>query len=249
MRTNIQIVIPCFNEELILEKNIKILHEYLKINLQNYNYTIIIASNGSTDNTDIIAKKISHEIQCVQYVYIKDKGRGNALRTIWQDSNADIMGFTDADLSLSIDTLPILIDAINNKECDIAIASRYNKHSKTIGKSKTRTIISLVYSYMIRNAFRVSFRDPQCGMKIINKYIAKTIIPYVKDNTWFFDTELLVYSEKLGYTVKEFSTTMIESSRPSSVNIISTSINNIICIIRLIYDIKKLKLKIKPNTV
>ncbi len=233
MKSLVEIIVPCYNEEIILEQNIRILSDFLEENLNQYRYKIIIVNNGSADSTDLISKKLSERIDKVEYIYIQEKGRGNALHYVWSNSKADIVGYVDADLSIDIKTLPILIDAVHNKQCDIAIASRMQKNSKVIGRSIKRTIISICYSYFYRIIFFVSFKDAQCGMKIIGKNIVINIVPHIKDKYWFFDTELLILSDKCGYSIKEFPTTMIESERKSTVSIINTSWDNIKCIARL----------------
>ena len=242
MKTRIEIVVPCFNEELILKNNIEILYDFLEKILQEYDYTIIIANNGSVDKTSLISKQLSRKINKVKYIYITKKGRGNALFYVWYKSSADIVGYIDADLSIDINTLPILIESVNTYESDIAIASRINKFSKSIGKSYKRTIITIAYSYIFRIMFQTSFKDAQCGMKVMNRNIIDNILPYVKDKTWFFDTELLILSEKYGYSIKEFPTMIFESGRKSKVNIIKTSLNNIKGLLRLrFWYVKKVK--------
>ena len=227
MKSLVEIIVPCYNEEIILEENIQTLYDFLEENLKQYKYKIIIVNNGSVDNTDLISKKLSEKIDKVEYIYIQKKGLGNALYCAWINSKADIVGYIDADLSIDIKTLPTLIDAVHNNQCDIAIASRMQKNSKVIGRSIKRTIISMCYSYFYRIIFFVSFKDAQCGMKIIGKNIVTNIVPHIKDKNWFFSTELLILSDKRGYSIKEFSTIMIESERKSTVSVINASWNNI----------------------
>jgi len=74
----VSIIIPVYNEEKILEKNIRILIKYLrKLRLK---FEIIIADNGSTDNTSSIAKKISRIYSNVKYIRIDKRGPGEAFK-------------------------------------------------------------------------------------------------------------------------------------------------------------------------
>ena len=58
---SVDIVIPVYNEERELEKNITKLHNFLDKNFE-YGHNIIIANNASTDNTLKISKKISKSL-------------------------------------------------------------------------------------------------------------------------------------------------------------------------------------------
>ena len=72
------ITIPTHNEELIIEASI---HKTLKFclqKLQNYNWRILIADNGSTDKTLKIVKRISDKINRLSYFHIKQNGRGGS---------------------------------------------------------------------------------------------------------------------------------------------------------------------------
>ena len=58
MSASVEIVIPVYNEEKVLSRNVVILHEYLKENLENP-WRILIADNGSTDDTLSVAKMLA----------------------------------------------------------------------------------------------------------------------------------------------------------------------------------------------
>jgi hypothetical protein len=51
--------------------------------------------------------------------------------------------------------------------------------------------------------FQNGFKDAQCGFKAIRRQVALDLLPLVRDQGWFFDTELLVLAEKNGYLIKE----------------------------------------------
>jgi hypothetical protein len=50
---------------------------------------------------------------------------------------------------------------------------------------------------------RVGFRDAQCGFKAMRADVARLLLPEVRDQAWFFDTELLVLAERAGLRVHE----------------------------------------------
>ena len=107
-RPLIDIVVPVLNEEKILQKSITTLDEYMAKHLP-YRYQITIADNGSQDKTLAIAKNLAEKHQSVMVVSLAERGRGRALKQVWQNSLADILAYMDVDLSTSLDDfLPMI---------------------------------------------------------------------------------------------------------------------------------------------
>ena len=74
--------------------------------------------------------------------------------------------------------------------------------------------------------------DYQCGFKAINSKLADQLLPFVKDNGWFFDTELLYKSQKAGLMIKEIPVIWTDD-RDSKVKILSTIIKDILGLLRI----------------
>ena len=198
--------------------------------MSDYDWKIIIANNASTDNTLSIAKELSKKYQEIRYIHLDKKGRGRALRKAWTESNSDINCYMDVDLSTDLNALPILIKEIENGY-DIVTGSRFLPDSKVERKLK-REILSRGYNILLRLFLNVKFKDAQCGFKAVNKRIVKEIIPLIKNNEWFFDTELLFLAERKGYKTKEIPVKWTED-KDSRVKIAKTSSNYIKSILRL----------------
>ena len=200
MSATVDIVIPVYNEEKDLPRSIDILTRFLQENLENP-WRVTIADNGSTDNTLSIAEMLSKKYPGVTCVHIPQKGRGLALRHIWLESEADIMGYMDVDLSTDLTHVPQLVKAIEDGS-HIAIGSRLMKDSR-VTRSFKREFISRSYSTLIRLMFFTPFRDAQCGFKAISRSAARALVPRVKNNNWFFDSELLIIAARRGFRIKE----------------------------------------------
>ena len=198
---SVDVVIPVLNEEKGLPISIVALSTFLNEHLSNYRWRIVIVDNGSTDNTRQVSEKLAKEHSSVTYRYIPVKGRGLALRTAWLESESDIVSYMDVDLSTNLRAFPHLIAAIENGH-DVATGSRLNRESK-VKRSFKREMISRSYNIMIRSLFFLSLSDAQCGFKAVSRKAADTIVPLIKDNNWFFDTELLIIAIKRGFRVYE----------------------------------------------
>ena len=203
MTKSIEVVIPVLNEEAILCPNIERLADFLSRNFTSHDWRIIIADNGSTDSTPLLARQLSDDHERVVYFRLEEKGRGRALRCVWLASDADILAYMDVDLSAELSAFPLLVNAIGSQGYDLAIGSRIKVGAQVIGRPFRREVISRVYSLIFRNMFSTGLFDFQCGFKAISRQAASDLLELVKDNGWFFDSELLVLASSNGYRIKE----------------------------------------------
>ena len=220
----VDIVVPVLNEEKILQSSIETLDEYMMENLP-YRYQITIADNGSQDNTLKIAKNLAQKYQSVRVVRLAKRGRGRALKQVWQSSQADILTYMDVDLSTSLDDFLPMIQPLVAGEAGVAIGSRLMKKSKT-SRGFKREFISRCYNKIIKLTSRTKFSDAQCGFKAIRRDVAKRFLPKIKDNEWFFDTELLIKTERAGVPIHEQPVTWIEDT-DSRVKIVKTAVDDL----------------------
>ncbi len=221
---SVDVVIPVYNEERVLAKSVATLRAFLSENLP-HTWRIVIADNASTDSTLAVAQRLANEDNDVVPFHIPQKGRGRALRATWLASDADVLSYMDVDLSTDIAFFPALVAAITDEGYDVAIGSRLKKGAKTT-RSLRREFTSRVYNVMIKAALFTRFQDAQCGFKAISRQAAHELIPLIKNEEWFFDTELLILAEKGGYRVKEIPVRW-EEDPDTRVNIRKTAMEDI----------------------
>jgi len=204
---SVLIVLPVYNEEKALRKSVNNLTTFLQ-NYGNYSWKIVIADNNSKDSTGEIGRKLESENPLVNYLHIPRKGRGIALRTAWEQTDCDFVSYMDIDLSTGLDALICAVDLLNGG-ADIVVGNRLAKNSNTTRCLK-REFISRSYNVVIKTALGTHFQDAHCGFKTGRREVVQKLLPYIEDNEWFFDTEILFYAEKLGYNIEEIPVTWIE---------------------------------------
>ena len=230
--SSLDIVIPVLNEEHDLVPTVEKLLSFLPDNLQEYDWRIVIADNGSTDATPAICRELSRNNQRVDFIRLEERGRGRALKTAWRESDAGVVAYMDVDLSAGLDALPVLVRAITHEGYDIAIGSRLTRGARVVGRSLSRTIISRSYNLLVRAVFTTELLDLQCGLKAVNLQTARGVISLVRDDGWFFDSEMLIIAEKCGYRIREVPVHWTESLS-SSVAIIPTAWGDLKGLLRL----------------
>ena len=140
----------------------------------------------------------------------------------------------DVDLSTDLSFFPIMIDSLI-QGYDVATGSRLMEGAE-IKRSFKRELLSRGYNVLVRLILGVKYKDSQCGFKAVKREIVNDVVPEVRDNNWFFDSELLFRAHMKGYKVKEIPVKWIEDE-DSRVRIFSTVTNYIksIAVLRLEY--------------
>ncbi len=216
----LNVTIPVFNEEAQLAESVARLRACLGREGM-IDCELVIADNGSTDRTFEIARSLCRRFAEIRAVHLDAKGRGGALKRVWLESRADILCYMDVDLSTDLAALPALIEAAACGGYDLAVGSRLLPDSRTTRGWK-RELISRGYARLIRAMLGTHFSDAQCGFKAIRREVAQSLLPLVKDNGWFFDTELLVLAERLGYRTMDVPVRWVDD-RDSRVKIFRTA--------------------------
>ena len=232
----IEIVLPVYNEERVLEASVRRLRGYLDTSIP-FAAVITIADNAdnaSIDGTWALASRLAVGIPGVRAIRLDQKGRGRALRAVWSSSPADVVAYMDIDLSTDLDALLPLVAPLISGHSDVAIGTRLAPGSRVVRRPK-RELISRTYNLMVRATLHNRFSDAQCGFKALRRDAAFRLLPLVEDNEWFFDTELLLLAERNGLRIHEVPVDWTDDA-DSRVHIATTALNDVRGIVRLVRD-------------
>lgn len=227
----LSVVVPVFNEEKDLLVNIPKLFSFLERSMSSYDWEIVIADNASTDGTAEIGRELAKRSQ-IKYLRLPQKGRGRALKAAWNISKSDFLAYMDVDLSSDLSFFPKLLGALEAGS-DIAIGSRLVRGSKVYGRPPLREMMSRGYSLLFRIVFLTSFNDAQCGFKAIKKEVWDKISTVISDTGWFFDSELLIISDKAGFDITEIPITWRDDPA-STVKVAKTAWGDLKGLVRLL---------------
>jgi len=226
----VDLVIPVLNEAHVLAKSVEQVLAFLRQRF-HCSWHLVIIDNGSSDGTQEVAKDLCTRHPEVRFLHLMQRGRGRALRHAWLQSRAQVVCYMDVDLSTRLEHLTTLIGSIADEGYDIATGSRLLPDSRTT-RSWKREAISRIYNIFIKTVLFTRFSDAQCGFKAVSRRAVEQIVPLVADQTWFFDTELLVLGEKHGYRIKDIPVVWIEDD-DSRVKIFQTGWDDIKGVFRL----------------
>ena len=226
----VDVVIPVYNEERDLGPSVRRLHEFLTSRFP-FSAAITIADNASKDGTLAVAQGLAKELPRVRVLHLDAKGRGRALRAAWLKSDAPVVAYMDVDLSTDLNALLPLVAPLLSGHSDLAIGSRL-AHGARVTRGPKREFISRAYMLVLRLALGAHFSDAQCGFKALRTSVAKQLVPSVRDESWFFDTELLILAQRAGLRVHEVPVDWTDDP-DSRVAIVRTAIDDLRGVLRL----------------
>jgi glycosyltransferase involved in cell wall biosynthesis len=225
----VEIVLPVHNEEDQLEAGCRKLAQHLAT--LPLKWRIVIVDNGSSDRTWEIATRLAGELPEVTGLHLDGKGRGRALRSAWSTSEASVLCYMDIDLSTDLACFLPLITPVIGGQSQVAVGSRLLPGCR-VERGLKRELLSRGYNALLRGVLKVAFSDAQCGFKALRADAARQLLPMIKDNNWFFDTELLVLAERQGLSIFELPVEW-RDDQDSRVRILETILEDLRGIARL----------------
>jgi glycosyltransferase involved in cell wall biosynthesis len=213
----ISVVIPTYNEaKRGLRKNLAQVVDFLAS--EGYNYELIVADDGSTDETVSIVRDFAKGQERVQLLELPHRGKGATVRDGMLEARGKFILFSDADLATPIEELKRLLSWVKDHGFDIAIASREGLGARRINEPWYRHLMGRVFNFLVKLVALRGIEDTQCGFKLFRAAVAKDILSRLriygqqskeisKPYLGAFDVEVLFIARKLGYKIKEVSVT------------------------------------------
>lgn len=154
-----------------------------KASLSAHEHEIIIADDGSKDNTKDIAK--SSGVMTVSHV--RSLGKGAAMKSGANSATGDILVFLDGDGAHNPEDIPSVITPILHSKADLIIGSRDFRSSKTSGSYLPRRLANNLASFA--TSVIISFFLPlvtlfKCPMKWIKVADAESGFKVIRSGKW-----------------------------------------------------------------
>jgi putative flippase GtrA len=140
----------------------------------------------------------------------------------------------DVDLSTDLRGLLPLVAPLLSGHSDLAIGTRL-AHGARVVRGPKRELLSRGYNRILHTALRARFTDAQCGFKAVRGDALAKLLPAVRDDGWFFDTELLVLAQRRGLRIHEVPVDWIDDP-DSRVDIVRTALHDLRGVARLASD-------------
>ena len=218
----LSVVIPMYNESLIVADTIRTLDGAMEASVGSGNYELIFVSDGSKDDCVAIAQSMTKAHPALNVLeYMPNRGKGCAVRTGMLAAKGDFVLFTDCDLAYGTDLIGKFLTRFEEGGCDVLIGSR--SLGGYDGYPFLRKLMSKTYLKVISIAAGFKHSDSQAGIKGFSQSAAKAIFSECEENGFAFDLEALMEAERQGYKVAELPAVIV-NHRESTVNPIRDAI-------------------------
>lgn len=204
----IALIIPAYNEEKRITATLETYYRFFK-QQPHYTFEYIIALNGCTDNTAHIVTQLRKTYPELTLIDLPQAGKGRAIKAGFAQalaSDAQLIGFVDADMATTPDIFLQLIASLD--DADGVIASRYMPGAQLdFPRPRIKRWGSkLVYEPLVRLLLGLSYYDMQCGAKLFKRTVIETVVWQLHQKQWAFDAELLYLCKRHNYIIKEVPT-------------------------------------------
>jgi glycosyltransferase involved in cell wall biosynthesis len=189
----ISIIFPVFNESFIIEQVVR--NYYAEFNGRVPDFELIVAEDGSTDDTKSVLERLSKELPIRVYMGDSRKGYQQAVIDAIALAAKPWVFVVDSDYQFAV--------------IDFWRLEQYrNQFDVILGKKSPRkdplyrVILSKGYNLLLRTFFNVPYKDMDTGFRLIRKSVADELAPQVKFMS-FFTAEFVVRAHRAGCRIVE----------------------------------------------
>lgn len=190
----VALVIPCYNEEIAIAKVIRDFRTAMPA------IEIFVFDNNSSDATSHVARS-----ENAQVIHVSLRGKGNVVRRMFSDVDADIFVMVDGDATYDANSLPQLVDKLIDERLDMVVGCRktpeetaedaYRRGHQWGNKMLTQSVVQI---------FGGEFTDMLSGYRVFSRRYAKSFPALSKG--FEIETELTIHALELRMPYGEIMT-------------------------------------------
>jgi glycosyltransferase involved in cell wall biosynthesis len=210
----LDIVMPAHNEEDRIDRTLRA----YRAACPDHGVRILVALDSCTDRTPEIVQAHERADDRVRSFAYPKLGKGGVIAETFARSDAELVGFVDADGATPPRELLRLAEAA--RHTDGAIATRRHPASLLPARRPLRRqITSAGFAGSVRMLMRLPYLDTQCGAKVLRRHVVRDVLPRLASRDLLFDVDLLASAQDGGWRVVEVPTVWIdqEGSRVSAI--------------------------------
>jgi glycosyltransferase involved in cell wall biosynthesis len=196
----VSVVVACYNEEPVLRQSFQALAATLA-DFQR-SWEVLFVDDCSSDGTRGIIRALieAHpQLALRSILHESNRGRGATVSDGFRAARGDVVGYLDIDLEVHSRYIPSLVRAIE-AGADVATVRRIYAFQL---RSLDRYLMSRGYSWLVRRLLGTALHDTETGYKFFSRDAVLPLLEEVRDEGWFWDTEVMIRAERLGLRIEE----------------------------------------------
>jgi glycosyltransferase involved in cell wall biosynthesis len=189
--TKVAVLLPCYNEEAAIAATIAGFRAALP------DATIYVYDNNSTDRTREIAAEAGAIVRTE-----KQQGKGNVVRRMFADVDADVYLMADGDLTYDPAAAPTMVDMLLAEQLDMVVGARVHEAKEAYRGG--HVLGNKVFTGLLSGLFGRSFTDIFSGYRVFSRRFVKSFP--VLSAGFEIETEISVHALELRMPVGEVET-------------------------------------------
>lgn len=187
----IAVLLPCYNEEAAIVRTIDGFRAALP------GATIYVYDNESSDRTIELARAAGAEVRSERM-----RGKGNVVRRMFADVDADVYIMADGDLTYDPAAAPIMVKLLLDDRLDMVVGTRL--HEAKDAYRGGHVLGNRLFTGLLSRLFGRSFSDIFSGYRVFSKRFVKSF-PVLSEG-FEIETEISVHALELRMPVGEVET-------------------------------------------
>ena len=192
---DVTVVMPYYNPGALLRATVERTVEVLRAS--GASFEVVTVSDGSTDGSDRTLDDVAPDV-VTRVVLPTRGGKGQAVRAGLERGRGRYLGFIDADGDVPPDLLGEFVEVVRAHHPDVVLGSKRHPASEVV-YPLARRLYSWGYQQLVRLLFRLDVRDTQAGIKLVRRDVLVDVLPWMVEQGYAFDLELLVVARLCGY--------------------------------------------------
>jgi len=188
---SIAVIIPCYNETAAIGRVVSDFRQALP------HADIYVYDNNSTDDTLETARKAGAKVGAVKY-----QGKGNVVRQMFCDIDADVYIMADGDGTYDATSAPRLVEALVDGGLDMVVGIREDDEEKAYRSGHRWG--NRVFNGVLRTVFKSPFTDMLSGYRVFSRRFVKSF-PALSSG-FEVETELSIHAIEMKMPVLEITT-------------------------------------------
>ncbi len=188
------IIIPLYNEE---DHILLMLEKLISVEMPDFVDFIeyILVDDASTDNSlELISDYIKDKEKFKLIKHKKNQGKGASVHSALEIALGDVFLIQDADLELSPNDIPRMLEIMKELKVDFVNGSRYLPGIPRVLASYKRYLGNKFFSFLTSLLLNVRITDMACGYKIFTKKLLENI--ELTEKGFGFEAELIIKALK-----------------------------------------------------
>ena len=213
IQTSTAIIVPCYNEGARIGK---LLADFEQLLAHEPNVSVLVVDDGSRQDhlsevERLVLKAQQNMSRISLYKKPKNGGKGSAIAAGFSQVSTDVVGFIDADGSVSAaESLRVIKSLDQNHQVAGVIGSRVKMLGHSVERKLSRHLVGRVFATIVSTMFDIPVYDSQCGCKFFRRAAVRPLIGNIKSQTWLWDTQLLILAYRAGCPVVECPVSWVE---------------------------------------